>query len=361
MSNFFVCKNRVEIEGVDVGQFEGFTMSADWRTFGETATLLLPMYAIGASGTTSGKASARLRDPIKNALVKVGAEVSVYCRYNDMEKVRVFHGFIENVEQGFPTKLYLRDDTFRLKFGNVKDGWDGSADIPKIASDCIKVSNESFKKYRSENGFTRPVGDLKYSVAGENVEAILSPINFDNYAIGRSPFDVFQHLMSLLCCYGGAKNNSVFLGALVKDNKRPIVKLSTATNVIARDIANINGMFVNYDVQVSSVLADGKKFTAEAGEKTSGSEPYRAFCNLKTESGVKDFANRLRESLTGTRNKGSITTLLYPKLQLLDHVKYTDTIFEIEDKLYLVVQYQFTANGKGYFQKIEVTDTVFAL
>ena len=46
MSNFFICRNRVVIEGEDIGEFEGFTLDADWRTFGVTATLVLPMYAI---------------------------------------------------------------------------------------------------------------------------------------------------------------------------------------------------------------------------------------------------------------------------------------------------------------------------
>ena len=77
--------------------------------------------------------------------------------------------------------------------------------------------------------------------------------------------------------------------------------------------------------------------------------------------GIQDFANRMLADLKGNYNKGSITMLLYPKVQLLDHVDYNDTIFDIYDAKYYVTSYTFSASERGYFQEIEVTDLVFML
>ena len=84
-------------------------------------------------------------------------------------------------------------------------------------------------------------------------------------------------------------------------------------------------------------------------------------CNHDTAEGIQDFANRLLADLKGSYNKGSITLLMYPKVQLLDHVEYNDTVFDIHDALYYVTSYTFSANERGYFQKLEVTDLVFML
>lgn len=46
-SNMVICRNEVIIEGENVGQFESFKMQSNSRTFGDSATLVLPLYALG--------------------------------------------------------------------------------------------------------------------------------------------------------------------------------------------------------------------------------------------------------------------------------------------------------------------------
>ena len=377
MSNFFICRNRVVIEGENIGEFEGFTLDADWRTFSVTATLVLPMYALGAGGTTEGKASTRIRSKAIRDLIKVCAEIDVYCWYEGLPEVRVFHGYIERIEQGFPSKLYLRDGSFILRFGSMKQAWSGNVTLAKVIDSCIPVAQEAFNEARKSAGLVRSTKPLKYSLDGKNVQAITDPFPFDNFAEGRSPFEVIQYLMQAVISIAGvSEDNEVWMGLGVQDSqriKREIVKLSTRYNVIQRDIIRENGMFVDYDVQVTYLGEDGKMYTVTAAsdqkvvsEQSSKlqkgfGEQHKAFCLFKKDGEAKGFADRLLASLKGERNKGDITTLLYPKMQLFDHVSYDDTVFDEYDAQYYVIGYKFTANTKGFYQKIEVTDKVFAL
>lgn len=373
MSNFFICRNRVEVEGVDIGQFEGFTLDSDWRTFGVTAVLTLPMYAIGATGSTTGKAAARFRSETIRDYIKVCAEIDVYCWYEGMEEQHVFHGYIEKVDWGFPSKLYLRDGSFILRFGATK-GLNGNIKLDQVARDCVNVANEAFTSARREAGLTRNTLPLTYSLNDENVQAISSPIPFDNFANGRSPYEILQYLIREIRCIGGvSRSNKLYIGLGVQDSKRGTVHLRTDLNVIQRDIEKINGAFVDYDVQVSYVDKDGKMYTVSAesnqkvvtehrGKLQKGlGEQYLAFAPFDNQDDAKTFADTLLKNLRGENNKGSITTLLFPKMQLFDHVIYDDTVFDQYDHQYYVIGYKLTANLKGYFQQITVTNKVFAL
>lgn len=378
-SNVVVCRNEVIIEGVNVGQFESFTLKADRRTFGATAVLTLPLYAIGVETPTSkGRASARVRrtllDTNNKLNIKVCAEVEVYCWYDGYEKIRVFHGFIEHVAEGFPSTLYLRDASFILRFGTIDKAWEGDVRLQTIAEKCVKVSQKAFEQERKSLGFTRSIAPLTYTNKGNNVQAVTTPISFDNFASGRAPFEVVQYLMQLLVLYAGVDNdNNLYIGAGVQDSTRPVIKLSTKYNVVGRNIVPTDGRFVDYDVKVTGVLKNGKKFTATGGLKNARSaesssaldkvtgETYRGYSLANTQTGIQDTADRLLARLKGTYNKGTITLLMYPKCQLLDHVDYDDTVFDIYDAKYYVTGYTFSASERGYFQTLEITDRVFML
>lgn len=379
--NRVICRNEVFIEGVSVGQFEAFTMRADHRTFGATATLTIPLYGLGIDKRSTqtptrsaGRANARILSAYERVNVNICAEVEVYCWYEGYDKTLVFRGYIEHIGEGFPVTLYLRDGSFIMKFGAIEQGWDSDATLQQIVEDCIPVAQAAFKEERNKYGFTREVKPLKYSLHGTNVQAFTTPLSFKNYAVGRAPFEIMQHLMQYLVMYGGVDyDNGVFIGTGVADTTRPVIKLDTRYNVVGREIIPVDGRFVDYDVKVSGVLKNGKIYTATGGLRNSRSVEARSdfgrvsavsqrcMCNHDTAEGIQDFANRLLADLKGSYNKGSITLLMYPKVQLLDHVEYNDTVFDIHDALYYVTSYTFSANERGYFQKLEVTDLVFML
>lgn len=383
-SNRVICRCRVLIEDEDVGQFETFTLKADYRTLGMTATMTLPLYGVCVqppqgsatqiATSSSGRANARMRTKFRNAIINVCADVKVYCWYEGYDEELVFHGYIEHIAEGFPATIYLRDASFILRFGTMQKGWDKNATLQQIVSDIIPVAQQAFGEERERLGFTKPALELTYNLDGTNVQAVTTPLSFDNFAKGRAPYEVMQYLMQNIVLYGGiTPDGKVYIGAGVRETTRPIVKLSTAVNVVQRDIVPVDGRFVDYDVKVTGILKNGRKFTATGGLKNSRSnakksdaekrfgETFRGFCVLNTAEGIQDYADRQLAMLKGNRNKGTITLLMYPKIELLDHVSFDDTVFDIYDSLYYVTGYEFTANEKGFFQRLTVTDQIYIL
>lgn len=385
-TNHVICRNEVYVEDQYVGKFESFTTHGSARTLGNTALLQMPLYAIGSDGT-SGRATSRFRISQSGGgegIIKVCAEVKVYVWYDtwdaeqskhvSYDKVLAYSGWIEHIAEGYPSKIYLQDNSFILRFGAIEKAWDGSATIQKIMEDCIPIAQSGFDEERRRLGFTRAVPRLTYSLYKKNVQAQSTPLSFNNWA-GRSPFDTMQRLMQQLVLYGGVSNDfNVFIGVGVTENDRPLIALDTRFNVIERDIVPIDGRFVDYDVKVFGILKNGRQYTATGGYRTSksaaekgdfereyGGEVIRGHSTLDTVDGIQKHADEMLKMLREERNKGTIKLLLYPKLQIMDWVTYTDSVFTDLSGSYYILDYEFTADEKGYFQTIKASDKVFVL
>lgn len=366
--NLVLCRNEVYIEDIFVGQFESFEVTSNSRQLSKTAVLTIPLYAIGDGG--KGEARSRMRSAFKDTPIKPCAQVKVFCWYEGFDKVNVFTGFIEHISEGFPTKLYLQDNTFILRFGNIQKKWSENASLQTIANDCVPIAMKAFKEERERLGMTKPVPDLTYNVQGKNVQAFTRSLAFRN-GIGRSPYETLQHLMSVLALYGGVTDDfQLFIGAGVADSSASQPKeLDTRFNVISREIVPLDGRFIDFDVKITGVLANGKQWTATGGLRKGAAETkredfgetYRGFSILSTKEGIQEHADRMLEMLRRSRNKGTITLLMYPKIGLLDQVRFTDTIFPELSALYYVLEYKFQASERGYFQQLNVTDQIFAL
>lgn len=389
-SNRVICRNEVFIEGVSVGEFESFSLQSRRETLGTTAVMTLPLYGIsirpfsgGSSQSTvsSGDAWRRVRSKIDFAKITTCARVEVYCWYDGYDRIKVFDGFIEHIDEGFPTKFYLRDATFMLRFGSIDEPFNEKATLSDIANKCVDIAYDAFLDARISYGLIRndPPKLVYNTTDKQTVQAVTTPLSFENFASGRSPFEVIQYLQQQLVMYAGTYLSdkgtyNLYIGAGVKDSTRGVIELDTRYNVIARDIVKQDSRFVDYDVKVTGILENGKRFTATAGVKTSQTssqksafdkaygQPVRTFTPIfKTQKEIQAFADKLLNSLKGVKNKGTITLLLYPKCEILDTVRYNDTIFYLNDAQYYVTDYSFTANEKGYFQKLSVTDKVFMI
>lgn len=370
-SNYFICRNEVYIEGESVGEFESFSYTANARVLGTPAELVLPLYAIGAG--KRGEAASRMRAILSTSPIKPCAKVEVYMWYEGYKRQLKYSGFIEHIGDGFPTKLYLNDNSFILRFGQVQKAWDGNATLQQIAKDCIPIAQKAFAEERKKQGLTMEIPELTYNVTNTNVQAVTTSLSFRNWG-ARSPYETVQKLMQLLCLYGGVtKDYNLFIGAGVENSTRPIERLDTRINVIGRDIVPVDGRFVDYDVKITGILANGKKYTATGGYGTSRStksndgfdkkygQPFRGYSTLNTPKAIQEFADRQLAMLKGFRNKGKIVCLLYPRVELLDQVQYYDYSFPKLGGLYYVMGYSFVASEEGYFQTLDVTDQIFLI
>lgn len=371
-SNYLICRNEVYIEDIWVGQFESFVLTGNDKQLGDSAVLTLPLYAIGIE--QQGEARSRMREVFKPNVIKPFAHVEVYMWYEGYKKMRVFNGLIEQVVEGFPTTLYLRDFTLILKFGRVQKVW-GDVKMTQIMQDILPIANEAFAKERENMGFdiNPSIPELTYTTDGPFVQATTSTFPFNN-PVDFSPYDTVQRLMQLMVLYGGVTDDGkVYIGGLTKNSTAPIEKLNTKYNVFGADLIREDSRFINYEVKVTGILKTGKRYTATGGLRTSRStkqkseldkryaETIRSYSTLDSVTELDKFADKMLLSLQGRRNKGKLILPLYPKVDPLQTVEFTHTLFPELSGQYYVLEYQLKGDVNGFFQTLTVTDKVFAI
>jgi hypothetical protein len=360
--NFFKCANWVLIEGQNVGSFESIEVTEDRDSLSNTCTLTLPLYAIGRDNTQPAKG---VRASLKNAQIMVGARIDVFTWYEEVdvlqqefEKVLQFSGYIKEVVEGFPLKLICEDHSFVLRFGSIGKDWPGRTKLKDMINHIIPIANKAFTEFRQKKGFKQPDNFVKLTFDSTNSAEVEFQLSVYNKI---SPFDALMKLMKLYTLYANASpEGKLYFGLGVRDKFKRTVKLATNANVIDRDLIPKNGLFENYKVVVSAMLKDGTKYTYELGD--SEGEAKRVFMPINTKEGIKNFAEALMAHLKGSRNKGTITTILYPEIHLFDYINYTDTIFPSLSGNFYCIGRKFKGDTKtGYTQTITVTDEIFML
>lgn len=328
--NLFKCGNEVFVEGKSIGQFQSLEIKEDRDELVNTCVMLIPIYAIG---TKPGMApNERIRAALEGINIKPGARIEVYGWYYDnpafeqfFEKILLFSGFIRQVIGGFPSKFICEDHSFILRFGSINREWLSRTKLKDMIDYLCPISNEAFRTYRDEQGFSNPDDFTKLSFDSSNsadVEFALQTFKL------ISPYDALMKLLKMFVLYGHVNElGKVYFGIGVIENTKRTVELSTDKNVIDRDIVPTNGLFVNYKVIVSALLADGTRYTYEYGD--SEGEPERMYVPHRTAELVEETAKSAMLRLRGNRNRGTINTILYPAMRLFDFIKYTDTLFPV--------------------------------
>ena len=70
----------------------------------------------------------------------------------------------------------------------------------------------------------------------------------------------------------------------------------------------------------------------------------------------------IRDRLKGTRNKGTIKTVLYPQVNMFDFVEYTDTMLpELTGNYYVIGRNLSCDTSDGFIQTLTVTNEMFIL
>lgn len=367
--NFFRCGNEVWIEGKKILNFVSFVSENTVMKLAETAEITLPFYSIaylkGDEIITGSKID------VEGLNIKIGAHIQVYVYYhninygeqvninfeNDPEagKMLVFDGFIKKIKSGFPTTLVCEDKCFILRFGVVNKDWTQETSIYEGLKVCCDVGNEAFKKYRSDNNLTGDYEEI--SVADYTATSTFN----EKLWQGVSPFEAAQMLMRKFGIYTGIDpEGKLFMGTGLKYTQKKTIKLDTSVNVIERDVSPKNGKFENYYVTVNGYV-NGKRTTINVGNKGNG-RPIRLNCSsIQTREGLEEFANNAYQGLKGEYNSGTITTLLYPRIDLFDYVNFTDTLFpENSANLYVLgIRREFNENGYHVSSKLTNEEWMF--
>ena len=119
---------------------------------------------------------------------------------------------------------------------------------------------------------------------------------------------------------------------------------------------NIVRIFANND---NGYDEKGNKIQVTRGDETKG-EPVRLpFSPARKQEQLETIADAALARLKGNRNKGSITTLLYPFVSLWDFIEYEDTLFPELSSNYYVIGTELNCDDSGYHNVLSVTDEMF--
>lgn len=375
--NYLVCGNEVFVEGQSIGQFQSFEMEDTRENIAGTATVSMPFYTIAAKAAKSvapggsiaiqrvgQNTTTYVRINPDDWHIRTGARIQVYTWYHDsqslgqqFERRLEFDGFVREVVGGFPTIIKCMDAAFILKFGTVTQSWPTATPLAALLQQMCDISNDAFAEYRSRNGLTAPYPNLIPDPDSMESEFVLKP------ATGVSPYDVLERvIVGMYKLYGNVfvegETARVYCGLGLPDTQVATVELDTSVNVVARNIIPSDMMFENFRVIVR-FLEGGEMKTIEKGAEN-GIVYDLPFTPSRSAAQMEQTALSVLAGLRAQRNKGTITTLLYPLVRLYDYVNFTDTIFTTLSGGYYVIGRKLTCgNGKGYYQTLTVTNKTF--
>lgn len=370
--NYFICGNEVFVEGKSIGQFSAFETDETRDNIVASATVTMPFYSIAASAATArGIGVKRVGKNVASYVrvnpddwdLKTGARIQVYTYYRDnpslghvFDRVLAFDGFVREVIGGFPTRILCEDGAFILRFGTVTKSWPNATNLSALIEDMNKTSNEAFAKYRSQNGLSDEFPRLSYNGNSMQGQFVLKP------ATGVSPYDVLQRvIVGMYKLYGNVElidgSFSVYAGLGLQQTQLTTVDLDTSVNVIGRDLVPQNMLFENFKVTVR-FLENGELKSITKGSKN-GVVYDLPFTPGQTAAQMEKTALSVMSGLKCNRNKGTITTLLYPVVKLYDYINYTDTIFTSLSGGYYVIGRRLKCGPEGYRQELTVTNKTF--
>lgn len=358
--NYFICENEIFVEGKSIGGFVSFESKENRNTIASTATIKLPLYMIGLKNIMGKNFTNNERINIEYYKIKVGAYIEVYAKYRDnnvlghkFKKLNVFRGFIKQIVGGFPTTLICEDMSFVLRFGKINKSFSKMTPLKDMLSYILPIANSTFALYREKNNLSYNIPKI---VTDESKTADIE-FTLNNYK-NISPYDALSKVMNLYYMYCNVNNEGkLYVGIGIKDITRKNIILNTKYNVIDRNLKIVNGYFESFKVIVNGRDSEGKPLQVELGDSDGITERIH-YSPLNTKAGLLNIANAAMERLKGNINKGSITTLLYPEINLFDYIEYTDTLIpELSSNYYVIGR---TLNlDKGYRQIIEVTNQMF--
>lgn len=363
--NYVICKNRVVIEDIDVGQFVEFECENDRRNISSTATVKIPFYSIAMysdTGDTSRNTPITESKRFDSTKVNIttGSRIDVYMSYdgsaleNEFDERLVFSGFIVQVIGAFPTTLKCQDNSFILRYGRVGKDWKAKTTLQDILGTCTNIANDAFSKYRSDNKLKASWNKLSVALSETASTEFTMEVWRD-----ISPYDALERLMRMMCLYCHVKDSGeLYAGLGLEDPKKETIKLATNLNVIQCNIVPKQSQFTNYSVTVNGLNENGEQINAQAGDPE-GEQVALPFTSLQTVDGLKQLADATLERLKGDKNKGTLTTLLYPECNLFDYVSFNHTLFPELSGNYYVIAVKITAGQNGYRQILTVTDETF--
>ena len=360
VGNYFIAKNEVFVEGRSIGQFTEFSTDDSRDNIFGTAEVVMPFYTIlqnedNASSSVGKNVKSYIRIDQKDSQIVMGARITVklryVCGYNGYElpEVTAFDGYVKEVICGFPTKIRCEDGAFVLRFGTINKSWTSATPVKTMMQEIIDVANEKFQEYRDNTNLTAEWNNLSVDPLSFDGEFVLSTWR------GISPFFALERVLDMYRLYARVDNyGKLYCGVGISQNDKNTIALSTAVNVVNRDISTENGFFDKYRVIVK-YINQGQLYEYETGADN-GEVVSLPLVKCQGADAARRIGDSALSGLRSNNNKGTIEILLYPEVQLFDYIEYEDTLFPQLSGGFYVIGHSYKCGAEGYRQRLTVTN-----
>lgn len=310
--------SNITIGGKSFSYVNDVTVSSSWKTFTDTARIVIPNKFLKDGETIVGGT---------NNVFKRGDAVTVGLGYfNDdfgLSGIKtVFTGYVSKIVAGSPFEIHCEDAMFLLKQKTFTKSWK-SVSLKELIADLVT--------------------DIPFEVVDAELGA---------FRITR--VNVVQVLDELKKVYG--------LTSFVRDGKLFVGVPYTGAgaehdfdfnkNIIQSDLEYLREDDVKIKVTAVSMQPDNKKIQIETGD-SQGDNRTLTFYNL-TESELKKAADREIDKLKYEGFRGSFTTFGSPKVIHGDTVKLNDNKFPERSGSYFIEGIETNFGMNGFRQKINL-------
>lgn len=272
-----------------------------------------------------------LVDNVRNLFVK-GETVEIKAWYTGYTEITIFKGFVYEFIEGNPTIIRCLDYVYKLRTGFINKSYSDTT-LKAVITDIIKGT-----------GINLNCGvDLK-----------INSIPFVN----KTPAACLEQIKDETKLVISLNGDSLYVN--IVSNTLNSVKLTSNNdnlNELTNGVKEVSlqkkdGAFENYKIQAWSKDAKGNKVKVEIGD-ADGDIRQIKLTAFKQESHQK-IITAAAEHYRQVNYSGKITTFLYPKVELMDEIQYTDVRYSDRSARYTARNIVYELTTKGFEQIITV-------
>lgn len=299
-----------------------------------------------------------LTDYAKN-LFKSGDPVSIRAKYEGMDWVGVFNGFIYDFLEGTPLTIKCLDYIYFFNLGIF-----GSSRVlykkSKKSKQIISGTGASYPKITIQQLLQNLVDFVNDSIdeqfeTADHVSLVLPVFDMTLVNISfvtMSPAAILEWLkkeLGLNISLSGAK-----LYCNIASNTLDLVKLDTTVNVLKSDLQKHIATFQRFKLKAWFLREDGTRDSFEVGDPNGTLKEVYFYRVARDEKLYQKMADEALLKYQQHKFNGTVDLLLYPDLDLFWKVQYMDYRYPEKNGNYTVMSIEVSLGPGGYHRKVKL-------
>lgn len=293
-----------------------------------------------------------LTDYAKN-LFKTGDQVVIRAKYDGLDWVDVFSGFIYDFMEGNPLTIKCLDYIYFFNLGIF-----GSSRVlykkTTKSKQLISGTGASYKKITLQTllqnivDFVNDTIDEQFE-ATERVSLVLPVFEMTLVNISfvtMSPAAILEWLKKELGLNISLSGSKLYCN--IASNTLSLVKLDTTRNVLTSDLQKKVSTFQRYKLKAWFLREDGTRDSLEVGDSSGTLKEVYFYRVARDQNLYKKLADEALLKYQQHKFNGTVTVLLYPQMDLFWKVEYKDYRYPARNGNYTVMSIDFELGPTGY-------------